>query len=134
MRDRDAIAGWLKVLCERTGRPVEARAFEQEAKQLRRQAEKPTRKAPRMTVPERSDADFDAGALVLRRRTTLTFPDGRLALEELPAMRTSVRPPNAAQVPEPPKVGRNAPCPCGSGKKFKRCCGAGPSGAHAPSS
>lgn len=20
-------------------------------------------------------------------------------------------------------VGRNAPCPCGSGKKFKRCCG-----------
>ncbi|MCR9161603.1 MAG: SEC-C metal-binding domain-containing protein [Nannocystaceae bacterium] len=22
-----------------------------------------------------------------------------------------------------PKVGRNAPCPCGSGKKFKRCCG-----------
>ncbi len=23
-----------------------------------------------------------------------------------------------------PKVGRNAPCPCGSGKKFKKCCGA----------
>lgn len=22
-----------------------------------------------------------------------------------------------------PKVGRNAPCPCGSGKKHKRCCG-----------
>jgi len=22
-----------------------------------------------------------------------------------------------------PKVGRNDPCPCGSGKKFKRCCG-----------
>jgi preprotein translocase subunit SecA len=22
-----------------------------------------------------------------------------------------------------PKVGRNAPCPCGSGKKFKQCCG-----------
>jgi uncharacterized protein len=21
------------------------------------------------------------------------------------------------------KVGRNDPCPCGSGKKFKRCCG-----------
>ena len=21
-------------------------------------------------------------------------------------------------------VGRNAPCPCGSGKKYKRCCGA----------
>ena len=30
--------------------------------------------------------------------------------------------------PEPvrraePKVGRNDPCPCGSGKKFKKCCG-----------
>ena len=29
--------------------------------------------------------------------------------------------------PEPvrvgPKVGRNAPCPCGSGKKYKQCCG-----------
>lgn len=22
-----------------------------------------------------------------------------------------------------PKIGRNAPCPCGSGRKFKRCCG-----------
>jgi uncharacterized protein len=22
-----------------------------------------------------------------------------------------------------PKVGRNDPCPCGSGKKFKQCCG-----------
>ncbi|HVU15876.1 MAG TPA: YchJ family protein [Candidatus Didemnitutus sp.] len=25
---------------------------------------------------------------------------------------------------ESPKVGRNDPCPCGSGKKFKKCCGA----------
>ena len=24
-----------------------------------------------------------------------------------------------------PKVGRNELCPCGSGKKFKKCCGAG---------
>ncbi|MBW3595844.1 MAG: SEC-C domain-containing protein, partial [Planctomycetes bacterium] len=23
-----------------------------------------------------------------------------------------------------PRVGRNEPCPCGSGKKFKKCCGA----------
>ncbi|HWA85751.1 MAG TPA: YchJ family protein [Opitutus sp.] len=26
---------------------------------------------------------------------------------------------------ETPKVGRNDPCPCGSGKKYKKCCGAG---------
>jgi preprotein translocase subunit SecA len=24
---------------------------------------------------------------------------------------------------ETPKVGRNEPCPCGSGKKYKNCCG-----------
>ena len=22
-----------------------------------------------------------------------------------------------------PKIGRNDPCPCGSGKKYKKCCG-----------
>ena len=27
-------------------------------------------------------------------------------------------------VREAPKVGRNDPCPCGSGKKYKKCCGA----------
>ena len=26
---------------------------------------------------------------------------------------------------EVPKIGRNDPCPCGSGKKYKRCCGRG---------
>src|SRR2546430_16779235 len=25
------------------------------------------------------------------------------------------------------KIGRNDPCPCGSGKKYERCCGADPS-------
>jgi hypothetical protein len=25
----------------------------------------------------------------------------------------------------PPKIGRNDPCPCGSGKKYKKCCGKG---------
>ncbi|PYU95512.1 MAG: YecA family protein [Acidobacteria bacterium] len=34
----------------------------------------------------------------------------------------------SARAPEPrrannPKLGRNDPCPCGSGKKYKRCCG-----------
>jgi preprotein translocase subunit SecA len=35
----------------------------------------------------------------------------------------------APQAPAPvrrdvPKVGRNDPCPCGSGRKYKKCCGA----------
>ena len=25
--------------------------------------------------------------------------------------------------PAPAKIGRNAPCPCGSGRKYKNCCG-----------
>jgi preprotein translocase subunit SecA len=30
---------------------------------------------------------------------------------------------NYQKIREGPKVGRNDPCPCGSGKKFKKCCG-----------
>ena len=33
-------------------------------------------------------------------------------------------PPPGTVVRTGPKVSRNDPCPCGSGKKFKRCCGA----------
>lgn len=33
--------------------------------------------------------------------------------------------PKAPVVRASPKVGRNDPCSCGSGKKFKKCCGAG---------
>ncbi|MGQ3058914.1 MAG: SEC-C metal-binding domain-containing protein, partial [Nevskia sp.] len=28
------------------------------------------------------------------------------------------------------KTGRNDPCPCGSGRKFKKCCGAGSQSVH----
>ncbi len=27
------------------------------------------------------------------------------------------------QMPKPERIGRNDPCPCGSGKKYKKCCG-----------
>jgi hypothetical protein len=37
--------------------------------------------------------------------------------------------PPSDRVPRPParstKIGRNDPCPCGSGKKYKKCCGKG---------
>ncbi len=33
--------------------------------------------------------------------------------------------PKKPVVNKTPKVGRNDPCPCGSGKKYKKCCGAG---------
>lgn len=47
-----------------------------------------------------------------------------------PALVRPVRAAAAARVVEPrtgQKVGRNEPCPCGSGRKFKNCCG-GPKG------
>jgi len=30
---------------------------------------------------------------------------------------------NPPQVVKSEKIGRNDPCPCGSGKKYKKCCG-----------
>ncbi len=41
----------------------------------------------------------------------LTFSGGEEPAKKKPVRRTAE------------KVGRNAPCPCGSGKKFKKCCG-----------
>lgn len=38
------------------------------------------------------------------------YVDGEIRGENQPATKT-------------PKVGRNEPCPCGSGRKFKKCCG-----------
>ena len=43
----------------------------------------------------------------------------RLARRFVPAPKVDVSVP----VREAPKVGRNDPCPCGTGKKFKKCCG-----------
>ncbi|HWR56460.1 MAG TPA: SEC-C metal-binding domain-containing protein [Negativicutes bacterium] len=37
-------------------------------------------------------------------------------------------PSNPSSIPgvkEGKAIGRNAPCPCGSGKKYKKCCGRG---------
>lgn len=31
--------------------------------------------------------------------------------------------PHPAEITAGPKAGRNEPCPCGSGRKFKKCCG-----------
>jgi preprotein translocase subunit SecA len=42
-----------------------------------------------------------------------------LTKKEAPAQRQ----PQRAAVPAGRKVGRNEPCPCGSGKKYKHCCG-----------
>ena len=43
-------------------------------------------------------------------------PDNPEQNQEVPDIQISFR-------RETPKVGRNEPCPCGSGKKYKNCCG-----------
>jgi len=40
------------------------------------------------------------------------------------SLRRSQPMPGTASTQKMPKVGRNDPCPCGSGKKYKKCCGA----------
>jgi uncharacterized protein len=49
------------------------------------------------------------------------IPRAILLLRKLAQLRASRRNP-VRQTPRP-KIGRNDPCPCGSGKKYKRCCG-----------
>jgi preprotein translocase subunit SecA len=62
--------------------------------------------------------------------TILSRPDQNLNPETAPGgqpqkSQTPAAPKIELQIPkrELPKVGRNDPCPCGSGKKYKSCCG-----------
>ena len=41
-----------------------------------------------------------------------------------PLQRKPVEAPRREPIVKNGKVGRNDPCPCGSGKKYKKCCGA----------
>ena len=75
------------------------------------------------TLPQflmREQAPAGAGPVPGRRPERVGAPvsdngesngDGEVKLELAPVRR------------ETPKVGRNEPCPCGSGKKYKNCCG-----------
>ena len=44
-------------------------------------------------------------------------------LPELKAEQATGIPKVETVVHEGPRIGRNDPCPCGSGKKYKKCCG-----------
>jgi hypothetical protein len=54
--------------------------------------------------------------LALQRDEDYLNRKKELEAQEFPLMQT--RP-----IKQEPKVGRNDPCPCGSGKKYKKCCG-----------
>lgn len=60
--------------------------------------------------------------LALLIRTPLLAPLGMEAVLKNTGLHLRHLP--GARPLAPPRPGRNAPCPCGSGKKFKHCCGA----------
>ena len=78
-----------------------------------------------MTVRIQSQEEAEDAAAAIEERAerfsnvTYTHPneDGTVSQETAPEGLTANMPADA------PKVGRNDPCPCGSGKKFKLCHG-----------
>jgi preprotein translocase subunit SecA len=66
-----------------------------------------------MALDDRSmDSRFD------RKREKEQRIKAGLPTEDEPALPPPVQPIHKEQ-----EVGRNDPCPCGSGKKYKKCCG-----------
>ena len=56
------------------------------------------------------------------KRVQVARPSDEGFMNMAPGQKRVVR--TAQPKKNPPKVGRNDPCPCGSGKKYKKCCGA----------
>lgn len=65
---------------------------------------------------EREDADE------IRDEHAALLPRALVGMRKLALMREEQKP--ALRAMHSGKVGRNEPCPCGSGKKYKRCCAA----------
>ncbi len=107
VRDHADIAERIADLCQEQGRTEEEAEFRRQAK----------RSAAVEATP-----NLSSSGRVLRQKTPMEFSRAEVTLDE---------PSNVVAMPRPGappahrrKIGRNEPCPCGSGKKFKRCCGA----------
>jgi uncharacterized protein len=85
-------------------------------------------------IENEDEGDVALQILALAMESDTMLPDDTRAaiVEELPDIVRMIasywRNPPAAPARKSParssKVGRNEPCPCGSGKKYKKCCGA----------
>jgi preprotein translocase subunit SecA len=81
-------------------------------------------KAVKETKKEPSVFDFSKQQLMHEEKTQFADSLAKASPEE--AANYSGQLPEQHTAPfkrEEPKVGRNDPCPCGSGKKYKKCCG-----------
>ena len=79
---------------------------------------------PKKPLTEEQSSAMWTDMLAGAARAYRYFKEDRLAYAQAAARRAPPEPYERAA----PKVGRNDPCPCGSGKKYKRCCGAPESG------
>lgn len=73
-----------------------------------------------------ADGTMDAQELMngILTADTLDNQLKALLLQALEEAGAGIKPSKKADAPiKVPKVGRNDPCPCGSGKKYKKCCG-----------
>ena len=105
-------------LLERLGDLYEDQGRKKEAAEFRRQA-----KAAAATV--KTSLNVSSAGTVVRRKTEIDFGGAGPPLSELANVAAMLRgTPTPAPVTRQ-KIGRNEPCPCGSCKKFKKCCGGG---------
>jgi hypothetical protein len=106
LRDREYVLERLADVYGDAGRT------EDEARVRRELKEERSRGARRASV--------EPGVLGLSARQTLDFGEPGLPLDRLPEIQAALRGRGSGR--SSPKVGRNEPCPCGSGKKYKKCC------------
>jgi len=79
----------------------------------------------KFVLPEPRPADAPRPApAALRPPPVARGPLARPAAAPPGALPRGGPPPDARPGAPAPRVGRNEPCPCGSGKKYKKCCGA----------
>ena len=109
VRGRSDLVERLADVCEEQGRVEEAKEFRRQAK--------------RSAAAMETSRSVSSAGTVLRKKTQINFGGEGLPLSELSNMAATLRRTSTPIPITKQKVGRNDPCPCGSGKKFKKCCG-----------
>ena len=73
---------------------------------------------------QRLDEMFGENGVFQRPSVRGTCPPAQAPVESQTSQPSAQRPRNQPHI-APPKIGANADCPCGSKKKYKKCCGRG---------
>lgn len=121
VRDREDIADRLVLLYRETGRDQDAEALAAEVKRITRSSSGASvRRTIRVEAADERAVVRDTQPR--HSRATAFHSTGSRIVEALETARTTSGTRRAI------KIGRNAPCPCGSGRKYKKCCGSGSTG------